>query len=62
MDEREGEKCVCHGHYVEHIKRYFYAKQPNCLECDGFGEDANKYGWGCYEPNKLFIRKKDANK
>ena len=43
-----GNQCVFWKLIIEHIKKYDV--QPNCLKCDGFGKDAEKYNWKCYSP------------
>lgn len=46
-------KCVHHNQVVKHINWKGKVK-PNCLVCDGYGKDAIKNNWDCYEPKIYF--------
>jgi len=42
-------QCVHWKTDVEHLQNYD-EKQPDCMNCDGHGQDAIKYDWECYNP------------
>lgn len=44
----DNKQCIHWKHEIEHVKKY--KVQPNCLTCDGFGEDSLKNSWSCYNP------------
>ncbi len=55
------DKCIFHKQ--ENVTHYFDGDpKPDCITCDGDGEDSAKYGWGCYLPKREFrrVRKYDS--
>ena len=45
------QRCLLAGHMnVKHFKGQYLRVKPDCRDCDGYGEQAEKYGWECYSP------------
>ena len=42
------DECVHHKQIVEHTSWVGDVK-PNCMTCDGYGFDAKKNNWNCYD-------------
>lgn len=47
-------KCVHSGNNVTHYSNGNRRKKPDCKICDGYGADAEKYGWSCYSPKRTW--------
>ena len=50
-------KCIHYKQMVEHVN--WKGQKPNCMTCDGFGVDAKKNNWVCYDPMVHYKKRND---
>jgi hypothetical protein len=51
--QNSGDECIHNNRNVTHIT-FTGTKKPDCIACDGYGADAEKYGWSCYFAKRNF--------